>query len=177
MTDAVLITPSEDAEPAAEGSSKKPLLFAVAALVVGGAVGALVVAPRIGAKAPPAAEAHAAEEDAGGGHGEEGGAQYVKIESIIVNPAGSDGMRYLVLSVAYQVSDSTPEGQKKAEARLKNAEVELRDRIAGTLERKSLVELTQPGARDSMRAILAEVAAPYLKGAKVKVFVPQFLIQ
>ncbi len=164
---------SETAEaPAKAGNSKKVIGGILAAAIAGIAVGNFVVAPRLGAAGGESHEV-SEEEDFGGGGGShgKGGPKQVRIDNLIVNPAGSSGSRFVVVTIVYEVADETAEG------RLKAAEVQLRDAAASTLERHNLEALTRAGARDSLRAEFLRIATPILKGAKAKVFLPQFLIQ
>jgi flagellar basal body-associated protein FliL len=60
---------------------------------------------------------------------------------------------------------------------LRSAEVQVRDAISGVFERQTMAQLTQDGARDSLRVELAAAVAPFIKGASVKIYLPQFVIQ
>lgn len=151
---------------------------AVGGIALGGALAAFVLAPKIIAKqAPVGAEAAAAEGEQGkeGEHGGEGGgepAKMVTLDNIIVNPAGSQGNRFLMTSVAFGVADEAL--QKK----LDESKVELRDKVTGVLEGMSMAQLTAPGARDSIKVHITEVVGEMLgPKADVKVFLPQFVIQ
>jgi flagellar FliL protein len=96
----------------------------------------------------------------------------VELENIIVNPAGSQGNRFLMTSVAFAVADE--QGQK----RLDESKVELRDKVTGVLESMTMAQLTAPGARDTLKARIAAMAGGMLgPKATVKVFLPQFVIQ
>jgi flagellar protein FliL len=152
--------------------------------LAGGLIGALVVAPKIIARqAPAAAQADSmAASDAGkpvgeaaetkGGEGEGGERKMVQLANIIVNPAGSQGTRFLMASVA--VSIANEESQKI----LTDHEVEFRDKVTSILESQTMAQLTMPGARDSLKLKIA-AAAGTIVGPKVplKVFLPQFVIQ
>jgi flagellar basal body-associated protein FliL len=168
------------AAPAAEAPApvkKTGLLIGLTlgGAVLGGLLAAFVVAPRIIARQAPAAVDSA---DAAGEHGtvqkERGGepAKLVELENLIVNPAGSQGNRFLMTSVAFAVADE--KGQKL----LDDSKVELRDRVTGVLENMTMAQLTAPGARDTLKARIAVVAGELL-GPKtaVRVFLPQFVIQ
>jgi len=140
----------------------KPLIAAVAALLLGTAGGFFVIAPRLGGDAPtPAAEEQA----------ETAKTVLFELENVIVNPAGSQGQRFVVATVAFEVAS------EEMRNTLHEAETQIRDGVTGVLERKTVEELLRPGARDSMRGAFADVVAPYLKGEKVQVFIPQFLVQ
>jgi flagellar FliL protein len=152
--------------------------------VLGAAVGGVVVAPRIiarqqvaAAHADSAAEGGAGHEGEAPNHGEgerEGGGEkrLVELANIIVNPAGSQGSRFLMTSVAIAVTDEAV--QKK----LNDRQVELRDRITTILETQTMAQLTAPGARDSLKLRIAATVSAVV-GAKVpfQVFLPQFVIQ
>lgn len=142
--------------------------------VLGVALAAFVVAPRIIARQQPAVADSAAAEGGEHGKGGEGKepAKLVQLENIIVNPAGSQGTRFLMASVAFAVADEA--GQK----RLDDSKVELRDKVTSVLEGMNMSQLTAPGARDTVKARMGAMAAEML-GSKVvvKVFLPQFVIQ
>ena len=179
------------AEPPAggEGGGKKAGMMVVlifAGALLGGLAAAIVVAPRlIRSKAPPAGTTApgdsagaghegGGEEHAAGGEGGEGGEEVklVELTNIIVNPAGSQGSRFLMTTVALSVP--TPE----AEALLRKREVELKDKVTSILESQTMAQLTAAGARDSMKVKIA-AAVVQLLGLKVpvRVFLPQFVIQ
>ncbi len=148
-----------------------PLIAALVALVLGAAAGFFVVAPKLaGGGAPAAAEADGLVDD---GHGNMVPAKghYFDLSNVIVNPAGSQGSRFIVVTVSFEVPTEA------IQLSLANAETRLRDGVGGILERKSVEELLAPGARDALRLEFAELAKPYLKGSSVTVYIPQFLIQ
>lgn len=149
--------------PAASGG-KMPIIAAVGALLVGVAAGMFVIAPRLPGAAPAKHEAPA--------EGEEAPKKVLfELENVIVNPAGSQGQRFIVATVAFEVSSEATRNV------LHESETQIRDAVTGVLERKTVDELLAPGARDSLRDAFAKVVAPYLKGEKVQVFIPQFLVQ
>ncbi len=163
------------------------------ALAAGAALGALLIAPPVvklrqtselasrvaAAEAGPAAKGKkkkGAKGGSGGGHGAEGDkSPLFRLDNVIVNPAGSQGQRFLMCSVAVQLED-----ESLADA-LRHREVEVRDLVITTLESHTLAELTRPGARDSLRARLAAVLQPLLghdgEDETLRVFLPQYVIQ
>lgn len=156
----------------------------VAGLVLGGATGTFVLAPRLSPKIPTVAgdstaehgEGGAAEgEGAEGEHGKEGeGAapKMVTLDNIIVNPAGSQGSRFLMTSVAIATED------EKLETSLRDRQVELRDKVTTVLEVMTMQQLTAPGARDTVKTRVQAMIVTMLGGKpRVKVFIPQFVIQ
>jgi len=174
-----------EAPEAPAGGKKTGLIIGLmfAGAILGGVASALFIAPKmIARQAPPAAEAaHGPNADAateaapaegeGGGEGQ-GERQMVQLENIIVNPAGSNGNRFLMTTVAFSVVD------EKAQKTLSDRKVELRDRITTILETMSMADLTAPGARDSLKVRIG-VMVGTIVGAKVpvQVFLPQFVIQ
>src|SRR5690606_5349311 len=136
-------------EAASNGSStpgKGGLLVMVGALVVslgiGGSLGALVLGPRFAAASDSRpAEASAIDDHAPrkkrGGHGSgAAGAELFALESLVVNPAGSNGTRFLIVSLAVE-----PEIATDVEA-LKAHEPEIRDRLLRVLAAKSVEQLS-----------------------------------
>ena len=161
------IEPATDA-PAGGGRKKLvPILIIVVALIAGAGVGGFVVAPRLSGKAAGAEGAEAKHEK----EGEAGVVRLVKLENVIVNPSDAQGQRFLVASMAFEMPS------EEAEKKLQEANIQFRDAVIGVLEKKTLGWLMQVGARDSLRKELAQVAAPFVGGDTVKVYIPQFLIQ
>jgi flagellar FliL protein len=171
------------AESAAPPAPKKGLMIGllVAGIALGGATGTFVVAPKL---VPPVAPAvgdstgeHGAEAEGEGEHGKKGEGEaaapkLVTLENIIVNPAGSQGSRFLMTSVALATED------EKLEASLRDRQVELRDRITTVLEVMTMQQLTAPGARDTVKVRIQSMVVSMIGGKpKLKVFVPQFVIQ
>lgn len=179
--------PGAPAATAAPKPKDTPLwmlaLVVVLALGAGGALGGLLVAPPlVKAKRAAAAAAHDpkakkkkkdAQARKGGEHG--GKTSSYKLENIVVNPADSQGQRFLMCSLAIEADDD------KALEHLREREVELRDRVVSTLTSLTLDQLTASGARDTLRHRLVETIRPLLgeDGADVelKVFLPSFVIQ
>jgi flagellar FliL protein len=95
-----------------------------------------------------------------------------KVENIIVNPAGCEGTRFLMASVAFELPD------EKVEARLRDHDFMVRDAVIGVLENQPLEALTRAGARDSLKRQLAEAILPLAgRHLRLRVFLPQFVIQ
>lgn len=147
------------------------MVFAAGALVVGLGLGLIVVGPRLGGGAAPAAATAGAEGHEGKGDQKVEARRIFRLDNIIVNPAGTQGQRFLIVSVAVEVTSEA------AEARLKASEVPFRDAVTGMIERMTLTQLTQVGARDSVKAGVLEFAKKYAAASTVHVYLPQFLIQ
>lgn len=175
-----------DPPPAAAKSAGPPLLVAiivsVVTLSVGAVAGTLFVGPAFFGKPGPAKtapEGEAAEEaepekehGGGGKHGEAAKNVFMKLENIIVNPSGSQGARFLMVSVAIGLPN------EKVGALLRDREAEVRDAVIGALERQTMDSLTKPGAREQIKSDIAAALAPIAgKGKKLTIFLPQFVIQ
>ncbi|MEQ1832728.1 MAG: flagellar basal body-associated FliL family protein [Candidatus Eisenbacteria bacterium] len=180
-----------DADKAKAKAAASPLPLigaAVGALVLGSVLGIFVVAPKIVAArtGAPAAESAGGEHGkegekkkkehgkSAGKHGEKGGEGAVvhKIENLIVNPMGSQGRRFLMMSVAIEVPDA------KTEESLRDQDAHLRDLIIGALEGQSIDTITSPGGRDSVKVAIQRVVEPLVEDAEwVHIYLPQFVLQ
>jgi flagellar FliL protein len=167
--------PAEGEAPPAKGKSTTMVLIGVlVGAVAAGVGGGFVLAPRLThPAAKDSAEAEAEPETKEHGKGEKGeGGRIFKLENLIVNPAGSEGSRFLMTSVAFEVETEA------AEAALKDHDVQVRDLVVSRLESQTMQMLTRPFARDSIKRRLAEAVVPVIgPKAKVKVYLPQFVIQ
>lgn len=86
-----------------------------------------------------------------GGHGEGAEASgMVDLGDLVVNPAGTGGRRYLKVKVSLELSD--PEFAGAIESR----SPQLRDRIIRELTSRTLSELTDPVAKDEMKATMLD---------------------
>ncbi|MDM7914408.1 MAG: flagellar basal body-associated protein FliL [Candidatus Eisenbacteria bacterium] len=154
----------------------------IGALILGGAAGSQVVGPRILAARASKAAGAATGTDAGAAaskqkQGQEHAAAEVRgpvfqLENVIVNPAGSEGTRFLMASVAFEVPDA------KSDALLRENEVRARDEITALLSAQRMELLVQPYARDSLKQMLGEAVAPLAGNpAWIRVYLPQFVLQ
>ncbi len=146
-------------------------LVGLGAVVAGGGLGRFVLSPRLAPSDPSAA--HEEEKESSGGHGPASASGEVyTISNLIINPAGSMGTRFLMITVG--IAAANP----KDVARLREQEIPARDAIGMLLESMSLDTLMAPGARDRLRHRLVEVLTP-LAGpeARLQVYLPQFVIQ
>lgn len=169
-------------EAASNGSStpgKGGLLVMVGALVVslgiGGSLGALVLGPRFAAASDSRPAEASAADDAPrkkkSGHSG-GGAELFALESLVVNPAGSNGTRFLIVSLAVE-----PEIATDVET-LKAHEPEIRDRLLRVLATKSVEQLSAIELRDSLKAEIIAAIDEAVPSAKVhRLFMPQYVLQ
>src|SRR6187431_2591532 len=105
--------------PSAGMKAKLPLIALVAVgLAIGAGTGAAVVGPMVAKTMGKTSEAHVAESadapaeghEAAPAEGAKGAESAVHLmENLVLNPAGSGGSRFLLLSVAIETSSSTVE--------------------------------------------------------------------
>ena len=172
----------------ATANKKSPMLAVAIALagMLGVTVATMFVAPKVVASRVAASvEAAAGNHDAGGdagGHGGGGGnaghggraapsGEFVELGNLLVNPAGSQGLRFLMASVTFEVLGKGGDTVDELRAR----EAQLRDIVIGVLEQYDLERLSSPGARDSVKVQLA-AAVDSVFHIPVGVFMPQFVI-
>jgi flagellar FliL protein len=188
---------AEAAAPAAppRRSALIPMLAAVlVGLGAGGASGALVAGPMLAKRVIPAVDSAslaaqvAAGATAPGGEktaeGEAKGEEKKKegekaepapallLDNIVMNPSGSSGSRFLLLSVSYELKDA-----KVAEV-LKSRDAEVRDLVQRVMGAHSIEELIDISHREQFKSELIK-ATEVITGAKTvkRVFFPQFVIQ
>lgn len=99
-------------------------------------------------------------------------AQVFVIKDLIVNPAGTNGTRFLLTTIGLEV----PTQEIKTE--IEQKEVQTRDILNTILTSKGLDELTIPQYKESLRnEILAKVNATLKKGKVRNVYFSKFIIQ
>ena len=179
----------EDA-PAAPTKAKLPMLIGMVAvgLAVGGGTGAALLGPMVAKKmgkvtpiVASADGAHGGEAAAEGGHGaaaeggKEGEAAQSSIhvlDNMVLNPAGSGGARYLLLTVAIEVG--TPAALESFKAR----DAEVRDIVLSTLGTKQVEQLTDMAAREQFKTeIIKAIDERIGKNSVKRIYFPQFVVQ
>lgn len=182
--------PTADATTAPTGIKKHlPFVLAlVAGLAIGAGAGAVFVGPAMAKGIAPAAQA--AEGDSAAADGEDGDEGEAKgehgakkegeapaknvhtLDNLVLNPAGSNGTRFLLLTIALEVKNETVLEDMKVR------DAELRDAVLAALGGKSVEQLAEMSARDALKSELRDVAAKLFKpGAVKRVYFPQFVIQ
>ncbi|HEY4306799.1 MAG TPA: flagellar basal body-associated FliL family protein [Gemmatimonadaceae bacterium] len=164
---------AENAAAEAAPAKGKVMMMAVGGLVIGLAGGFLGVGPVLAKnKATPAAKVEAKAEKGGEGGEKGAGAAVWPIENLVLNPAGSNGARFLMVNATFELKDEA------AKESAKDKEAEARDIILALLGKKTVDQLTDVAQRDQIKKeVLAAVAPLFPKGTVTKVFFPQFVIQ
>ena len=94
------------------------------------------------------------------------------VENLVLNPAGSGGTRYLVLSVSFSVRDSA------TVTKMKDRDAELRDILLKVLGDKTVPQLADMAARPALKAeVRAHAGRLFGEKTITDVFFPQFVIQ
>ncbi len=181
----------ETSAPAPSGLKRRlPLLAALAGgLAVGAGTGAVVVGP-VAARA--LGFAVTAEADAGDGHaaasadGHGGGDALAgadssatsgeplvtTLDNLVLNPAGSGGTRFLLLTVAMEC------GTDAGMTALKAKDAELRDVVLSTLARKTVDQLADVSFREDIKTeLITALNDRFGTGTVVRVYFPQYVVQ
>ncbi len=159
--------------PSPAKKSKAGLIIIVAALTVGLGMGAFVAGPALAKKIvqkpdsatvinEAKAEAEKVSKDS----------PVLLLDNLVLNPAGSGGGRFLLVSVGVQVADPT------ANEEMKKREIEARDAVLRVFGSKTVEELSdvsrREGFKKEVKAILDSLLGPKVVRG---VFFPQFVIQ
>lgn len=164
---------------------KMPVLLGMVAVgaVVGSAVGVAFLGPMVAAKSGKTLPVAAAHDSAGGegehaapAEGEEGGegatAAVHLLDNLVLNPAGSNGSRFLLLSVAIEANAAA------TVETFKSRDAELRDIVLTALGTKTVDELTDMSNREAFKADLTKsIDEHFGKKAVKRLYFPQFVVQ
>jgi len=132
----------------------------------------MFIAPSGPATAAGHGESSEAARASAGEHGAAATQTLFVVKDLIVNPAGTNGTRFLLTTVGFEVSG--PEAQKELEAR----EVQVRDVLNTILTSKGLDELVDVHQREALRGEIAEKINSLLKsGSLSSVYFSKFIIQ
>jgi flagellar FliL protein len=182
---------AEGEAPAPTGmKAKLPMIAMVAVgLAIGGGTGAAVVGPmvakKMGKATPPHADSASAAGEAGGeaAGGEKAAAEGEKgkegaepavhlLENLVLNPAQSQGTRFLLFSVAIET------GAASAAADLTAHDAELRDIILTSLGTKTVEQLSDMSTREGIKTdVQAAIVKRFGKSAVKRLYFPQFVVQ
>lgn len=98
--------------------------------------------------------------------------QVFLLKEVLVNPAGTNGTRFLLTSIGFEVS--TPEAKQEIEKK----EVQVRDVMNTILTNKTLSELVDFQKREIIRSEIAQKTGKLLKsGTLRRVYFSKFIIQ
>ncbi len=175
--------PAPEGTPAPEGEKKKSpkmkklLMFGIPVVVVQLVLAYFLIGRVTGtASAEKTEEAGVEETTEAPKHGEKGAAvdsNFVFIvKDIIVNPAGTNGLRFLLTTIGLEVT--SPE----VLADLEKKEVQVRDALITILSSKTLGEIDRVNERDSLRVEISHKISPFVKDGTLRnVYFSKFIIQ
>ncbi len=145
------------------------VLFFVATKFVGGGSASHTGQPGAESTKEAAKEAESGDEKEGG---EGAGSHMFVVKDLIVNPAGTNGTRFLLITVGFETS--TVEGAKEMERK----EIQVRDALNSVLTTKGLDELANIAQREQLRGeILAKATELVKSGTVSNVYFSKFIIQ
>ena len=180
------MTVPNNATEGAEQPAKKPgmmpiIAAALVGILVGAAAGSFVIGPKLASSmhigtGSPADSAKLAEAEAPAGkegkEGKEGATNVHMIENLVLNPAGSNGARFLLVSVGLTMNSIG------AAARVKEQDGEVRDIVLRVLGSRSIADLSEVGNRDRLQQDMLVAVDSLFKGHSVKsVYFPQFVLK
>ena len=122
--------------------------------------------------APGHAEANASKAEEESQKAESAVQNIFLIKDVIINPAGTNGTRFLLTTVGIEVS--TPEAQQELEKK----EVQVRDLLNSILTSKGLNELVSIEQRELLRVEISKRVSGLIKTGKLRnVYFSKFIIQ
>ncbi len=153
---------------AAPGGPKWIVIGALAGLLLGGGVGGFVIAPRMGHTAGDDAAVEASHEAAA----PVDPAFVHQIENLVLNPANTNGSRFLLVTTTILVRDAA-----SVEA-LAGRDAEVRDRIVDLLSSRTIEQLGDPTQRERLKSDLAAAVGTLFEAGVIRrVLLPQFVLQ
>lgn len=161
-----------EAQPPKKGGKLVMIGGLAAGVALGSVAGLFVLGPKF-APTPAqaaAAAAKAAKKDSSAKKTET--APIYQMDNLVLNPAGSGGTRFLLLSVALEVKDAGTSDM------LKGHDAEMRDAILRLFGAKTVDQVAEASAREELRAeVLTELNKMLPAGTIRRVYFPQFVIQ
>jgi flagellar protein FliL len=152
--------------PAPTKSRRGIFLLALGGILAGGAAGVFALGPVLTKRA--AAKPAAVTKDAS----KTETPVHYEFANLVLNPAGTGGTRFLMLTATFQVKDDA------TKQLFTDRDSEVRDRILGVLGKRTVDDLAEMSHREVIKQELIDsVGAMFPKGAIVKLSFPQFVIQ
>lgn len=157
-----------------------PVVMFVAGLAVGGAVGWFTAGPMLVKRAfpggIPAAYAAAPPSEGSDASGKldstDAPANSHLLENLIVNPAGTQGTRFLLVSVGFETTDAATIGI------LEQRDLEVRDAIINLFGSETIENLSEVSMREAVKDAVRERVAQLIGRNTIgRIYFPQFVIQ
>ena len=181
MTDTAATKENEgaDAVPATPKRKLPLILLLAAGLVLGGGSGAIALGPMLAKKSASGADSlakdgakkGAAKSEGAAGTADASAAVHI-IDNLVLNPAGSGGMRFLLATIGVQMSDAA------AKEAIRRREVEARDVVLNVLGTKKVEDLSDIANRETYKQEIKSALGKLFGPESVKaVYFSQFVIQ
>lgn len=169
----------EQPATAAGRSRVLSIIVLLTALAAGGLAGWALIGPRVLAATGAHDAVDVDERDHDDGHGGGQGRRSAgrgetlhMLENLVVNPAETQGTRFLVATLALEMDSPA------SAARLAERDAEARDALIGVLGSKTVTELSDVRRRDDLKAELVQALGALIPNGRVRsVYLPQFVIQ
>jgi len=164
---------TEEAKKGGGLQVKKLLMFGVPVFIVQLVV-VYFVMTRFASPAPAGENVHPASEVKGSHEGaaEAGEQNIYVVKDVIVNPAGTNGTRFLLTTIGFEVT--TGEGKRE----LENKDVQVRDVLNSILTSKDLAYLVNADGREPLRQEIAQRVGELIRnGSLTNVYFSKFIIQ
>ncbi len=167
MAEEATASPEEVAAPQ-RPSKVLTIVVGAVALLVGGGLGTGLVGPRVVKRLQAAAAAHASDS----AKADAGSTVMHQIDNLVLNPAGTGGTRFLMVTVAIEVRDAAVNQQ------MNDRDAEVRDQALQLLGSKTVDQLADVGQRVALRRELKDrLSKLFAPGAIRQIYFPQFVIQ
>ena len=161
----------EEASPEPKSRMKMIAIVAACALA-GGSAGAFAVAPLVGGAFAEAGTEQDGGSHGGGGHGKATGPYVHSVDNLVLNPLGTNGTRFLLVTAAFEVSND------KLVEQMRGRDSEIRDLLNRTLGSRTVEQLGDLSEREPLREDLRlQLEGMFGAGSVRKVYLPQFVIQ
>jgi flagellar FliL protein len=161
--------------PDSEAPPKRRWLPIAAAVVVPAVLGAWVAVnqqaslaavlggPEAGVEAPVEEEPEADPMQYG---------EFLELQGLIVNPAGTEGLRYLMVHVGFESEET------KALEELTAKEIAVRDAVIKILSAKTVPQLSDIGRRDSLKVEIRDTVNGMLRDGQIdRLYFTQYVLQ
>jgi len=161
-----------EAQPPKKGGKLVMIGGLVAGVALGAGAGLFVLGPKLAPTPAQAAAAKAKEAKKDSSANKAEAAPIYQMDNLVLNPAGSGGTRFLLLSVALEVKDAGTQEM------LKGHDAEMRDAILRLFGTKTVDQVAEASAREELRGeVMAELSKMLPAGSIRRVYFPQFVIQ
>ncbi|MEP0548555.1 MAG: flagellar basal body-associated FliL family protein [Rhodothermales bacterium] len=98
--------------------------------------------------------------------------EFLELQGLIVNPAGTEGLRYLMVHVGFESE------QAKALEELTMKEIAVRDAVIKILSAKTVPQLSDIGRRDSLKVEIRDTVNGMLREGQIdRLYFTQYVLQ